>query len=187
MRSAPGLRVPGCWDGFELAVRTILGQQITVQGATTLAGRIARTLGQPFATGGTITHIFPTPEVLSKADFTKIGLTRSRAETIRSLARAVSQGEIRFERITDSNAFLNQLLKISGIGEWTAQYVAMRALGEPDALPTGDLGLLRTLGLKNLREMEKRSEGWRPWRAYATMYLWNGDAETTPGVSKSAH
>ena len=173
IRVEPGLRVPGCWNGFELTVRAILGQQISVKGATTLAGRIAKSFGQPFSGPSELTHIFPTPEVLADANLTSVGLTEKRAQTIRALARAVCDGKIRFEGINHSDAFLARLVEIPGIGSWTAQYVAMRALGEPDAFPAGDLGLLRVLGLRTARELEKRAEVWRPWRSYAAMYLWN--------------
>ena len=169
----PGLRVPGCWNGFELAVRAILGQQITVKGATALAGRLVSKFGQPFSAASGLTHLFPPPEVLANAKLASIGLPRARAATIQALARAVCDGQIRFEGIVDSDAFLSRLCEIPGIGAWTAQYVAMRALREPDAFPSGDLGLLRALGLGNARELERRAEAWRPWRAYAAMYLWN--------------
>jgi len=169
----PGLRVPGCWDGFELAVRAILGQQITVKGATTLAGRIARTYGKPISNATGLTHLFPTPETVANASLTDVGLTQKRAETIRSFARAVCEGKITFERVVDSDAFMTQLREIPGIGDWTAQYVAMRALGEPDALPAADLGLMHALGIAKARELEKRAAAWRPWRSYATIYLWS--------------
>jgi AraC family transcriptional regulator, regulatory protein of adaptative response / DNA-3-methyladenine glycosylase II len=172
LRAAPGLRVPGCWDGFELAVRAILGQQITVKGATSLAGRIARSFGQPISNAVDLTHMFPRPEVLADAKLTRVGLTGKRSETIRALARAVCDGRISFERVVDSEGLLAQLREIPGIGSWTAQYVAMRALGEPDAFPSGDLGLLRALGLNSACKLEKRAEAWRPWRSYAAMYLW---------------
>jgi len=175
----PGLRVPGCWNGFELAVRAILGQQVSVKGATSLAGRIAKTFGQPLVTGNGLTHVFPPPEILADANVASIGLPRARGETIRALARAVCEGRIRFEEVLDSRLFLARLCEIPGIGTWTAQYVAMRALGEPDAFPSGDLGLLRALGLARTAELERRSETWRPWRAYAAMYLWS-----VPGASK---
>jgi AraC family transcriptional regulator of adaptative response / DNA-3-methyladenine glycosylase II len=173
VEAAPGLRVPGCWNGFELAVRAILGQQVSVKGATSLAGRIAKTFGQPFAPGSGLTHLFPPPEVLADADVASIGLPKARGETIRALARAVCDGRIKFEGIVDAEAFLTQLCEIPGIGKWTAQYVAMRALGEPDAFPSGDLGLLRALGLENSSELDRRADTWRPWRAYAAMYLWS--------------
>jgi AraC family transcriptional regulator, regulatory protein of adaptative response / DNA-3-methyladenine glycosylase II len=175
----PGLRVPGCWDGFELATRAILGQQITVKGATTLAGRIARTFGKPIDNARGLTHLFPTAETLANASLTEIGLTQKRAETIRAFARAVCDGKINFERVIDSEAFLATLREIPGIGDWTAQYVAMRALGEPDALPAADLGLLRALGMAKARELEKHAEAWRPWRSYATIYLWSSLSDTT--------
>ncbi len=169
----PGLRVPGCWDGFELATRAILGQQITVKGATALAGRIVNAFGRPFSSHRGLTHLFPAPEVLADARLTSVGLTNARAETIRALARAVCDGHIKFAGVADSDDFLARLREIPGIGQWTAQYVAMRALGEPDAFPSGDLGLLHALELKSPRELEGRAQAWRPWRAYAAMYLWN--------------
>ena len=179
LKSAAGLRVPGCWNGFELAVRAILGQQITVKGATALAGRIAQSLGEVFPSAAGLTHIFPSPEDLAEAKLD--GLPKARAETIRALARAVCAGQIRFDGILDTGDFLARLCAIPGIGDWTAQYIAMRALAEPDAFPSGDLGLLRALGLKNARELGQRAEAWRPWRAYAAMYLWSvAEADTTP-------
>jgi AraC family transcriptional regulator, regulatory protein of adaptative response / DNA-3-methyladenine glycosylase II len=172
----PGLRVPGCWNGFELAVRAILGQQITVAGATALAGRLVRKFGQAVDLAGGLTHLFPSPEVLAAADFAELRLPASRGETISALARAVCDGQISFEQVVDSDSLLERLEKVRGIGKWTAQYVAMRALGEPDAFPSADIGLLRALGLRSSRELEQLAEAWRPWRAYAAMYLWS-----TPG------
>ncbi|HEV7395615.1 MAG TPA: AlkA N-terminal domain-containing protein, partial [Pyrinomonadaceae bacterium] len=169
----PGLRVPGCWSGFELTTRAILGQRISVKAANALAGKIAMSFGQRIAGADNLTHLFPTPEILAEAKLTDVGLTKTRAETIRALARAVCNDEISFERIVDAEVFLKQLREILGIDWWTAQYVAMRALGEPDAFPTGDLGLLRSLGLKTSSELEQRAEAWRPWRSYASMYFWN--------------
>jgi len=184
LKAAPGLRVPGCWNGFELAVRAILGQQITVKGATVLAGRIATAFGQSFSAANGITHLFPAPEALADAGLTSIGLPGARAETIRALARAVCDRRICFEGIVNSDDLLIRLCEIPGIGKWTAQYIAMRALGEPDAFPFGDLGLLRTLDLANPRDLERRAEAWRPWRAYAAMYLWSVPGESAVGVSK---
>lgn len=175
--AAPGLRVPGCWCAFELAVRTILGQQITVKGATTLAGTLARTFGKAVALPASLSHAFPSPEELAEADLTKIGLTKARAATVRGLARAVCEKRIRFEGVVAPEDFLTRLCEVPGIGKWTAQYVAMRALGEPDAFPSGDLGLLRALGIESFAELERRAEAWRPWRAYAAMYLWMVTAE----------
>ena len=144
------------------------------EGATTFAGRIATTFGRPFLVANGLTHLFPTPEALADANLTRVGLTRARAETIQAFARAVCDGEISFESVVEPEAFLARLCEIPGIGKWTAQYVAMRALGEPDAFPSSDLGLLRALNLRSPGELELRAEGWRPWRAYAAMYLWNG-------------
>lgn len=170
----PGLRVAGCWNGFELAARAILGQQISVKGATTLAGRLAKTFGQPSLTGEGLTHLFPSPAILADAKIDSIGLPAARADSIRALARAVCEGKISFERIVDTDAFLSQLKELPGIGNWTAQYVMMRALREPDAFPSSDLGLLRATKARNARELEERAEAWRPWRAYAAMHLWSG-------------
>jgi AraC family transcriptional regulator, regulatory protein of adaptative response / DNA-3-methyladenine glycosylase II len=172
--AAPGLRVPGCWSGFELTVRAILGQQVSVKGASTLAGRLVRTFGKPIPPPQRgITHIFPSPEALAGASLSGLGLPQRRAETIRSFSRAVCDGRISFEAVTDSTDFLRRLCEIPGIGGWTAQYVAMRALGEPDAFPSSDLGLLRAMHLRSIRELERRAESWRPWRAYAAMQLWS--------------
>ena len=169
----PGLRVPGCWNGFELTVRAILGQQMTLKAAAALAGNLVRTFGQPFATANGLTHLFPTPEVLADATLTGIGLPRTRADTLRALARAVCSGQLCFEGVVDTDAFLARLREIPGIGEWTSQYVAMRALAEPDAIPATDGTLQRVLGIENQHDFARRAEGWRPWRAYAAMYLWD--------------
>ncbi|HYL62597.1 MAG TPA: AlkA N-terminal domain-containing protein [Candidatus Methylomirabilis sp.] len=181
MEATPGLRVPGSWDGFELAVRAILGQQVTVKGASTLAGRLVQAFGKEFNGAPGLTHLFPRPGVLADAKLASIGLPAARAETIRALARAVCDGRISFEGVVETEQFLARLCEIPGIGRWTAQYVAMRALGEPDAFPAGDLGLAHALELHSAREMEERARAWRPWRAYATMYLWN-----VPGPAKNS-
>jgi AraC family transcriptional regulator of adaptative response / DNA-3-methyladenine glycosylase II len=182
----PGLRVPGCWNGFELAVRAILGQQVSVKGATTLAGRIAKSFGEPLDAGSGLTHLFPTPAALAEMRLANPGMPIARAETIRALARAVRDRRIGFDENIDSDELLTRLCDIPGIGKWTAQYVAMRALGEPDAFPSGDLGVLRALGLEKVRELEERAERWRPWRAYAAMYLWCVPGRVNTDVSGSA-
>ncbi len=143
-----------------------------MKGATLLAERIANAFGKPFAGREGLTRLFPSAEALASAKLTSVGLTGARAETIRALARAVSTGKIKFEGVVDSEEFLRRLCEIPGIGKWTAQYVAMRALGEPDAFPSSDLGLLRALSIESSRELELRAVPWRPWRAYAAMYLW---------------
>lgn len=161
----PGLRIPGAWDSFELAVRAILGQQISVKGASTLADRIAAKHGS----GG----LFPTPQTLTTAPIEECGIVKSRATTIRALAAS----GLEWQHIGNSDAFLDRLLAIPGIGPWTAQYIAMRAFGEPDAFPAGDLVLQRAAGCRNSRELEQRAESWRPWRAYAAIHLWQGEKD----------
>jgi AraC family transcriptional regulator of adaptative response / DNA-3-methyladenine glycosylase II len=149
LRRKPGIRVPGAWDPFELAVRAIVGQQVSVAGARTVLGRIAET------------HGGLTPERLAEAGIQ--GMPRKRAETIRILARAVASNEIDLER--------DDLTQLLGIGPWTAEYIAMR-LGNADAFPAGDLILRRNAGDLTERELRTRSERWRPYRAYAAMLLW---------------
>jgi len=178
--ASPGLRLPGAWDGFELAIRAVLGQQVTVRGATTLAGRLARSFGTAITIDGSLTHIFPTPPALAEADVGRIGLPQARANTIRSLARAVCDGKLSFSDIPDVEAWKSRFCKLPGIGRWTAEYVAMRALGDRDAFPASDLGLLRALKLSHPREAEARSQAWRPWRAYAAIYLWHSAAAQQP-------
>ncbi len=179
LRRDPGVRVPGCWDGFELAVRAVLGQQISVKAATTMAGRIVRAYGEPLSAPGSagLTYRFPEPERLARARFNDVGVTRSRAATLRRLAQAASGGSLSFDASRDPEAFRESLLSIPGIGEWTAQYVAMRALKDPDAFPAADLGLLRAFdrpGRQRLKpkELDEMSQEWRPWRAYAALLLW---------------
>ncbi|HVH19228.1 MAG TPA: AlkA N-terminal domain-containing protein [Myxococcota bacterium] len=177
LRAAPGIRVPGALDGFELAVRAILGQQVSVRAATTLAGRLVTQFGAklpddclPSSDGATPTHEFPSAELLADADVASIGLPAARANAIRALARSVSGG-LRLEPAADPDAARDALLALPGVGEWTAAYVAMRALREPDAFPSGDLGLRRALGV-GAAELARRAEAWRPWRSYAAMLLW---------------
>ncbi len=167
----PGLRVPGCWNGFELAVHAILGEQISLKGATSLCGRIVREFGKSYTSAPGLTHLFPPAEVLANANLSGIGLPSGQAEAISALARVVCDGQIHFEGVVDSEDFLTRLSRVRGVGKSTAQYVAMRALNEPDAFPSGDRGLQRALGVRSSRELERRAEAWRPWRAYAAMYL----------------
>ncbi len=175
----PGVRVPGAWDGFELAVRAILGQQVAVRAASTIAGRIASLFGTPAADGNGLPRLFPTPAQIADAPLERAGVMPARAETIRGLARAVGRGTVTFGGGTDGNATVSALLALTGIGDWTAQYVAMRALGEPDAFPRGDLVRRRMAGTANARELDRRAEAWRPWRAYAVMLLWQRAAGET--------
>jgi AraC family transcriptional regulator of adaptative response / DNA-3-methyladenine glycosylase II len=171
----PGLRVPGAWDGFELALRAVLGQQVSVRGASTLAARLCQTFGEPAPTPhGTITLFAPGPQSLAMATpdrIAAIGLPRERAATVQGLARAVAGGTLRLHAGADPAATLAELQSIRGIGAWTAQYIVMRALGWPDAFPAGDLGLRRALAAGE-RELLAAAEQWRPWRAYAALHLW---------------
>lgn len=181
VRKTPGLRLPGAWDGFELAVRAILGQQISVRAATTLAGRLARLYGDPLLGVSEPTHVFPSALALADADFDGIGITGARMHALRSLARAVCDGTIRFDGTQESATLLESLRAIDGIGEWSCAYIAMRVLQDPDAFPAGDLGLRRSFAKgksrPSARDLEQRAEPWRPWRAYATFHLWREEAE----------
>ena len=173
IHSHPGLRVPGCWNGFEFAAQAILEEHLGIEKAMTLAGQMVRAFGESFRPTHDLTHLFPTPEALAVANLEGAGLPRAPADAIRLLARSVRDGQIRFEKITDSSAFLARLSEIPEIGEWTMQSVAMRALREPDAFPSADRGLAHTLGLGSSSELEQRSQAWRPWRAYGAIYLWS--------------
>lgn len=185
MERCPGLRVPGCWDGFELGVRAIVGQQISVAAATSMMGKLVQHLGRPLENTNGATHLFPTAEAFATARDHQLRMPKKRADAIRALARAVCEGKIRFDKVINIEEFCQQLQTIPGIGNWTAQYIAMRALGEPDAFPSGDLGLLRRLGLRSAKELERRAEPWKPWRAYATMYLW--ECPGTPSEFELRH
>jgi AraC family transcriptional regulator of adaptative response / DNA-3-methyladenine glycosylase II len=171
--ACPGLRVPGAWDGFEVAVRTILGQQVSVAGATALAGRLVRATGEPApeASPGLGT-LFPTPAALAEADLGAIGLPRARQAALRGLATAVATGDITLDGAMPCEAVTERLLALPGIGPWTATYIAMRALGEPDAFPASDLGLRRAAGV-DAAALDRLADAWRPFRAYAAMLLWS--------------
>ena len=173
----PGIRRPGAWDGFELSVRAILGQQVSVAAATTIAGRLARRFGTPIEEDAGLDRLFPSPSQLAGAPIEEVGVIATRAECIRRLACAVGDGSIAFSSTVDSGTVLAALRALPGIGPWTAQYIAMRALGDPDAFLTGDLVLRQMAGDCTTRELERRSEGWRPWRSYAVMVLWQGAKE----------
>lgn len=180
----PGLRVPGAWDRFELAARAVLGQQVTVRGASRLAGRLVRSFGRRLQADGADprgpSHLFPTPERLARARVTTIaavGLPSARAACLRDLARAVAEGKPLLEPAASLERSLERLTALPGVGDWTAHYIAMRALREPDAFPAGDLGLRRALAPEggrplSERALTERAEAWRPWRAYAAMHLW---------------
>jgi AraC family transcriptional regulator of adaptative response / DNA-3-methyladenine glycosylase II len=181
----PGLRVPGAWDGFELAVRAVLGQQITVGAAIVIAGKLTAAYGEPlpddFGAPQGLTHVFPTPERLAAADIAGHGLMPgARARAINSLAAAVVADPALFGARRGLVEAIAQLKALPGIGEWTAQYIAMRELREPDAFPAADIGLMRALaddaGVRPTpAELLARAEAWRPWRAYAAQHLWAAD------------
>jgi AraC family transcriptional regulator of adaptative response / DNA-3-methyladenine glycosylase II len=176
VRRQAGLRVPGAFDGFELALRAVLGQQVSVKAATTLAGRFAAAFGEPAVTPfEELKYFSPEAAKIAAAEVQTLiglGLTKKRAETIRSLARAVADGGLVLEPGVALEETLQRLRSLPGIGPWTAQYVAMRALGYPDAFPHGDLGLMKALALRREKDMLAAADTWRPWRAYAAQHLW---------------
>ncbi|MFY9317599.1 MAG: DNA-3-methyladenine glycosylase 2, partial [Burkholderiales bacterium] len=177
----PGLRVPGAFDGFEVGVRAILGQQVTVAAARTVAGRFAAAFGEPLATPfASIGTLFPSAARIAAVPYgqvARLGMPGARARSVIALARAVADGKLDLTPNADIEATLDQLRALPGVGEWTAQYIAMRALAWPDAFPHTDLGVMRALGERNPQRVLEAGEAWRPWRAYAVMYLWNSLAK----------
>lgn len=192
----PGLRVPGAWDGFELAVRAILGQQITVRAATSLAARLVREFGEtlPADLAGVVpglTHVFPSAERLAGADLSGLGMPRARIAALSSLAAAVAADPLIFGPRRTLDDAIAKLKSLPGIGEWTAQYIAMRELREPDAFPDADVGLMRALASpEGVRptpaELKARAESWRPWRAYAALHLWTSEARSSSQTSETS-
>ena len=183
--SNPGLRVPGAFDGFELGVRAILGQQITVKGATTLAGRFVAAFGEPIETPhAAIDRLGPTAERISAAtedELAALGIVRARARSIIALAEAIASGRLTLEPGADPEGTMERLVALPGIGAWTAHYIAMRALRWPDAFPKEDVALRKRLGGVNAARAEALSQEWRPWRSYATLHLWgSGPAGGAP-------
>ena len=178
-----GLRIPGAWDAFELAVRAIVGQQVSVVAANTLFERIVMRYGQPLSVPDAppeLRYVFPQPAALAAADLTEVGVIRSRAIAISTLAQTVVDMPDFFDRLMTLDKAVKTLCQLRGIGPWTAHYIAMRALQMPDAFPPGDIGLLR--GMAALGEpltkaqLQERSKAWQPWRAYAAMQLWAVDS-----------
>jgi AraC family transcriptional regulator of adaptative response / DNA-3-methyladenine glycosylase II len=177
----PGLRVPGAWDGFELAVRAIFGQQITVPAATKLLGKLVQAFGDPLPAtmkeSEGLSHLFPSAARIATADLTPPGIPSARAMAVTSLAQAISADPAIFSRGASLEDAIVKLRALPGIGEWTAQYIAMRELREPDAFPAADIGLLRAMADGDGRrpspsELLSHSMRWRPWRAYAALHLW---------------
>jgi AraC family transcriptional regulator of adaptative response / DNA-3-methyladenine glycosylase II len=176
----PGIRVAGTFDGFELVVRAIFGQQVSVAGARTSLGRLVSIAGTPLTRpSGGITHLFPTAERLAELPPEAFGMPRARAETIRRVAALVAGAELDLSGDAPAEETLGRLGAVPGVGPWTQAYVSMRALRDPDAFMAGDLGVRKgfeSLGLASTHSaMLARAERWRPWRAYAVMHLWHQD------------
>jgi AraC family transcriptional regulator of adaptative response / DNA-3-methyladenine glycosylase II len=171
-----GRRVPHTVDGTELAVRAVLGQQVSVAGARTLAGRLVQRFGKPLtAASGGLTHVFPEAAVLADADLRHLGLPARRAATINVVAHALADRDVILDAGADRDAALAGLAALTGVGPWTVSYIAMRALGDPDAFPGTDLGLRKAaagLGLTPAA-LDVAARNWRPWRSYAAEYLWS--------------
>jgi AraC family transcriptional regulator of adaptative response / DNA-3-methyladenine glycosylase II len=174
--ACPGLRVAGALDGFELALRAVLGQQVTVKAASTLFGRFARAFGDPAQTPfPALVYFAPQAARVAQAPVQQLidlGLTQRRAQTISDLARAIAGGELDLDGGARIETALERMLEIPGIGPWTAQYVAMRALRDPDAFPSSDLGVMKALGVARPAHALQAAEAWRPWRAYGALHLW---------------
>lgn len=174
----PGLRVPGAWDGLELAIRAVLGQQITVAAAIRLAGKLVAQYGQPLQTPHAgITHVFPAPEVLAGADLATLGMPKARGRTLSGVAQALLDDPKVFDPKASLKEGVARLVALPGIGDWTAQYIALRQMREPDAFASGDIGLINALaalegGPVSPRQLLARAEAWRPLRAYAAQHLW---------------
>jgi DNA-3-methyladenine glycosylase II len=172
----PGLRVPGAWDGLELAIRAVLGQQITVGAAIRLAGKLVAQYGAPLQSPRAgLSHVFPEPQVLAQADLATLGMPKSRGRTLSGVAQALLDDPLLFEPGREDG--VARLLALHGIGDWTAQYIALRQLREPDAFPSGDVGLIKALAVLEerpvtARELLLRAEAWRPCRGYAAQLLW---------------
>jgi AraC family transcriptional regulator of adaptative response / DNA-3-methyladenine glycosylase II len=171
LRTRGDHRLPGAWDPFESAVRVILGQQISVRAATTLAGRLVAAYGKPIdAPVGDLTHLHPSPETLADADLRGIGATGSQQRAVNALAGAIADGSLSLDAPLGLDDLVERLVSLPGVGPWSAHTIAMRC-GEPDAFPAGDLGLLKASGLGE-RELRSRADAWRPWRSYAAVMLW---------------
>ena len=187
----PGLRLPSGWDGFEIAVRAVLGQQVSVAAARTLATRLAHTFGRPLDTplAPGLERLFPAPAALADADLSSIGVTRARADTLRGIARALLDERVDFNAERTLEDFTARWVALPGIGPWTAQYIAMRALGHPDAFPAEDLVLRRVAAdgdaALTTRALSGRAEAWRPWRAYAVIHMWRHASEEA--VAAASH
>jgi AraC family transcriptional regulator of adaptative response / DNA-3-methyladenine glycosylase II len=191
----PGLRAPGAWDGFELAVRAVLGQQVSVQAARSLGARLVAAYGEPLDDAAAaelgLTHLFPTPDRMAGQDIAALGIPRARGAALEALARRVAEDPAIFTPGADLESAVAALSSLPGVGPWTAQYIALREQREPDAFPHADVGLLRALAGAGAprptpAQLLARAEAWRPWRAYAAQHLWAADA-ARPVIKRSRH
>jgi AraC family transcriptional regulator, regulatory protein of adaptative response / DNA-3-methyladenine glycosylase II len=177
VRARPGLRPPGAWDPFEVGVRAILGQQVSVAGASTMTSRMVERVGMQVQELGDsrLSHVFPSPDAVAEADLDGLGLTSARVRALRAFAGAAANGSIRWDQGVDMDELVSSLTALPGIGPWTAQYIALR-LGRRDAFPASDLGLRRAVARLSsngaAKELGKLAEPWRPWRSHAAIHLW---------------
>jgi AraC family transcriptional regulator of adaptative response / DNA-3-methyladenine glycosylase II len=195
LAARPGLRVPGTWDPYEIGVRAIVGQQVTVAGASTLAGRLVERHGtrSPAPAAPGLTHTFPPPSTLAASDLDGIGLTRTRARAVGAFAAAVAADRVPLDASVPLDELVGAIAGVPGVGPWTAQYIALR-MGQPDALPASDLGLRRALAdpaagsaLPSAADVAARARPWRPWRALAAVHLWtSGHAAARAGAVQPA-
>lgn len=193
MKARPGLRVPGGWDGFEIAVRAVLGQQITVKGATKLAGRIVAAIGAPIGDGADeseLTHAFPRPQRFKRSVLSGLGIVQTRAAAIVEIAGAADRDPHLFDPRKDLEDAIAHLRKLPGVGEWTAHYIAMRAMGESDAFLARDVAVQRAMEVRKRLTPAKllaRSRRWSPWRAYAVLHLWMANNRPTKALSRKSN
>lgn len=189
VRKRPGLRVPGAWQPWEIALRAIVGQQVSVAAATTIVGRIVARAGEPAVTPfDELTHVFPSPADVAAADLTNIGMPGRRIDTLQRFAASLASGALMLESKGSYEDTVRALCEFPGIGPWTAEYIALRALGEPDAFPAGDLGLRKALGNGTPapeRDVLRAAEAWRPWRGYAAMHLWASESRKAKAAPES--
>ena len=183
---SPGVRIPGAWCPFELLVRTIVGQQVSVKGATTVMGRIAARCGREYRNGHGPTWVFPTPRMIAESDLSDIGMPGQRLRTLQSVAAAVARGELAIEPGPPAAAVKAALIRQSGIGPWTAEYFALRGLRDGDAWPASDLVLRRAVDERAVGSTPdlNYADRWKPFRGYAAMHLWNHATHAKP---KNSH
>lgn len=179
VKANPGMRVPGAFKGFEMGLRAILGQQVTVKAATTIAGRLIAVFGEPFVTPcPELNRLTPAPARVAEAtvdDLARHGIVSARCRSIIALAQAEVSGKLSLDSGVHQNpdTTIERLVELPGIGQWTAHYIAMRALRWPDAFPKGDIAVLNNLGGVTAKQAEEMSQAWRPWRSYAVLHIWS--------------